>query len=108
MLSQRVIDKPAAGILVLHSIGRADVGLVGKKDNNRGIFPLGRISQYFRRDLTARNLRRAAAPLTALWIRGEGGHSRGDAKRDQHQEYANPAKDKAEQEVQTRETILRT
>jgi hypothetical protein len=91
MLSKSIVDKPAASVLIRDCIGRADVSLVGKKDDDGGTVTIGRISKDFRRDpgvsirRGCNRLGRVSAPL----ILGEGGRAGGDAKPNQRQEGAN-------------------
>src|SRR5437016_4169444 len=100
MLSQSIVNKPAAGVLVLHCIGGTDVGLIGEKDDDRGLLAIARVSQHVRRDL-------ATAFLISLWVLGEGGHPRGHAKPNQCQENASRAKHKTEQDARPKETASR-
>src|SRR5207244_9016284 len=88
MLSKGVINKPAAGVLILHFIGRADIGLVDEKDNDRGVVTIRCVSQHFRRNFDAggerggSHLWRGIALLILLWALGDGRCSRGHAKPD--------------------------
>jgi hypothetical protein len=53
MLSQRVVSEPATLVLVSHAKATVNVSLVGKKDDNRGPLPTGRVSEYLRSDFWA-------------------------------------------------------
>ncbi len=108
MLGQGVVDEPSAGILVLHSIGRAHVGLVGQKDNHRSNLAISRLGQNLRRNLPAHNpLRRITALLLLLWVLGQGRGPGRHAEPKQHQENPDRAKNKTEQDTRIEEAALR-
>ena len=55
---QRRVDEPAAGVLIFHVVGRANVGLVGQKHDDGRPCTFSGLGQHLRRDLARGVLQR--------------------------------------------------